>query len=234
MVYFHFIPGGYPIDCGFDMKRGLHERGGWVSHVLFVMSLLSLGMGLFLLGWAVWPVPTDGVQIPISKGILPGAPSGTDYASLADYTLNLSWPRWLRVGDEGEITLTLTSTEQIDDSEEGEVQIVVGEPVRIGLTLTPPAATQASLAPGSDMLMTWKIFSDQSGEYPGKVIVSFGFYDELSNELALVPVVVVDTFIIISALWGMRTGLTMWLGLVGVMLWGVFFLLGRVAQAKGK
>ena len=216
------------------MKRGLHERGGWVSQVFFVMSLLSLGMGLFLLGWAVWPVPTDGVEIPISKGILPGAPSGTDYASLADYTLNLSWPRWLRVGDEGEIILTITSEAGTQEEEaEEDVQIVVGEPYITGLALSPPAATQASLNPGNDMGMAWKVSSDMSGEYPGKVMLSFGFYYE-EDGLYLVPVAVVDTLIIITDLWGMGSGLALWLGLVGLMMWGGFFLLGRIVQAKGK
>lgn len=217
------------------MKRRLHEYKGWISQSLFILSLISLGIGLFLLGWAVWPTPTDGVQIPISRGILPGAPTGSNYASLSDYSLNLSWPRWLRVGDEGEITLALTGTETIqDDSKEGEVQIVVGEPLMTGTTLSPPAATQGSLTPGNEFAMTWKVSSDQRGEYPGKMMVSFGFYDESQDGLALVPVAVVDTLIIISALWGMRSGLTIWLGLVGLMMWGVFFLLGRMAQARGK
>ncbi len=217
------------------MKRRLQESNGWISQALFILSLISLGLGLFLLGWSVWPAPTDGVQIPISRGILPGAPTGTNYDSLSDYSLNLSWPRWLRVGDEGEITLALTGTETIqDDSKEDEVQIVVGEPLMTGITLSPPAATQGSHTPGNEFTMTWKVSSDQRGEYPGKMMVSFGFYDESQDDLALVPVAVVDTLIIISALWGMRSGLTIWLGLVGLMMWGVFFLLGRMAQARGK
>jgi len=216
------------------MKRDFPQHKGWVSQTLFVMSLISLGMGLFLLGWAVWPVPTDGVQIPISKGTLPGAPSGSDYASLTDYQLNLSWPRWLRVSDEGEIALTLAGAETVQsDSNDDEVQIVVGEPLMIGLTLSPPAATQGSLAPGNDMAMTWDVSSNTSGEYHGKVMVSFSFYDETRDQLELVPVAVTDTLIIITSLWGMGSGLAMWFGLVGLMLWGVCFLLGRVAQARG-
>lgn len=217
------------------MNRGLSNRGGWVSQVLYTLSLISLGMGLFLIGWAVWPAPFDGVQIPVSKGILPGAADGSDYASLADYTLSISWPRWLRVGDEGEIQLTLSESEPNHDGVgEGQVQIVMGEPLMKGLTLSPPAATQGSLTPGSDLSMTWDVSTDQPGEYPGKVMVSFGFYDEISDEFDIVPVAVVDSLTIVTGLWGMGAGLAIWIGFVGMMLWGVMFLLGRMAQARDR
>ena len=217
------------------MRSGLPKRGGLISQVLYILSLLCLGVGLFILGWAVWPAPSEGVQIPISKGVLPGAPSGTNYASSTDYTLNVSWPRWLHVDDVGAIQLTLTATEQgQEDANEGEVQIVVADPRINSLKLSPAGTIQANLAPGNDLAMTWEVEVEQSGEFSGKLLVSFGFYDETLDELVVVPVVVVDMLIIVIALWGLGSRLAIWFSLVGIVLWGALFLLGRIAQAKGR
>ena len=217
------------------MRREFPKRGGWVSQVLYILSLVCLGVGLFILGWAVWPAPSEAVQIPISKGVLPGAPSGTNYASLADYTLNVTWPRWLRVGDVGAIQLTLTVTDLgQEDVNEGEVQIVVADPRINSLTLSPAGTIQANLAPGNDLAMTWEVAAEQSGEFSGKLLVFFGFYDETLDDLVAVPVVVVDMLIIVTALWGLGSRLAIWFSLVGIALWGALFLLGRMAQAKGR
>ncbi|MEA3327552.1 MAG: hypothetical protein U9R53_09665 [Chloroflexota bacterium] len=217
------------------MKNGFSNRGGWCSQVLYTLSLVCLGVGLFMLGWAVWPVPTSAVQIPILKGLLPGAPAGTGYASLMDYTLSVSWPRWLRVGDVGSIQLALTETSLGQgDVDEREVQIVVAEPLMGSLTLSPLGTFQANLAPGNDLSMTWDVEAKEDGEYAGKVLVSFGFYDEELDKMMVVPVAVVDALIIFTALWGMGSRLAMWFGLVGIVLWGVLFLLGRMAHVKGR
>ena len=217
------------------MKRGLKDRGGWGSQALYIMSLVCLGVGLFMLGWAVWPSPTEAVQIPISKGILPGAPAGTGYASLMDYTLSVSWPSWLRVGDVGSIQLALTETSSGQgDAGKGEVQIVVAKPLMGSLILSPPGTFQVNLAPGNDLSMTWDVEAKEDGEYAGKVLVSFGFYDEELDKMMVVPVAVVDALIIITTLWGMGSRLAMWFGLVGIVLWGALFLLGRMAHVKGR
>ncbi len=217
------------------MKHRFSNRGGWVSQVLYVLSLMCLGMGLFLLGWAVWPVPTEAVQIPISKGVLPGVPTGTGYASLTDYTLSVSWQRWFRVGDVGTIQLEMNETDpDKGDVGEGEVQIVVAEPLLSSLTLSPPGTIQANLAPSNDLAMIWEVKAGKDGEYHGKVLVSFGFYNEALDEMTIVPVAVVDVLIIVTSLWGMGSRMAMWFGLVGIVLWGALFLMGRMVHVKGR
>jgi hypothetical protein len=63
-------------------------------------------------------------------------------------------------------------------------------------------------------------------------VVSFGFFDETLGELVPVPVAVVDFSIQVVTLWGLARGLVLWLGVVGLVLWGALFILGRVAAGE--
>lgn len=213
------------------MSQRPGARGGWLSQVLFVLSLVFLGLSLFSLGWAVWPAPTAGVRFAIPAGVLPGAPAGTTYASLADYTLNVSWPRWIRAGETGTIIVALSAVESVETrADDRAAQVVLMEPEILALPVEPPGRMQASLAPGQSLNLSWQVVGLLSGQYPGKLIVSFGFYDEVLAELVPVPVAVVDLAIRVRSLWGLETNLVIWLGVVGLVLWGVLFVLGRLAE----
>jgi len=213
------------------MKHRPRAHGGWLSQVLFVLSLIFLGLSLFSLGWAVWPAPSAGVQFAIPAGVLPGAPAGTTYASLADYTLNVSWPRWIRAGETGTIVVALSAVES-HETQAGDraAQVVLVEPEVLALPVEPPGRMQASLAPGQSLNLSWQVVGLLSGQYPGKLNVSFGFYDETLAELIPVPVAVVDMAIRVRSLWGLQANLVIWLGVVGLVLWGVLFVLGRLAE----
>lgn len=213
------------------MKRRPRARGGWLSQVLFVLSLIFLGLSLFSLGWAVWPSPTEGIQFAIPAGVLPGAPAGTTYASLADYTLNVSWPRWIRAGESGSIVVGLSAVESLETQADNRAaQVVLVEPEILALPVEPPGRMQVSLAPGQSLNLSWQVAGLLSGQYPGKLNVSFGFYDEVLAELVPVPVAVVDLAIRVRSLWGLQANLVIWLGVVGLVLWGVLFVLGRLAE----
>jgi len=206
----------------------------WVSQFLFGLSLLFLGFGLFNLGWVVWPAPSDAVQFTIPSGILPGTPAGTTYASLADYALTVSWPVWLRKGETGQIHVKLT---EIDDGKslpepEQKAQVLLVEPSLITLLIEPHGTMQTNLAPGQDLDMVWAVTGTTEGEFPGKVVVSFGFYDAALADLVPVPVAIVDMTVHVTALWGLGSNLVMWFGVVSLILWGMLFLLGRVAQVQ--
>lgn len=213
------------------MRRNAKARGGWLSQFLFVLSLIFLGLGLFSLGWAVWPAPTAGVQIAIPAGVLAGAPAGTTYASLADYTLNVSWPRWIRAGETGTIVVALSAVETGElQAVDRAAQVVLVEPEILALPVDPPGRMQASLASGQSLNLNWQVEGILTGQYPGKLNVSFGFYDETLAELVPVPVAVVDMSIRVRALWGIEASLVIWFGVVGLVLWGTLFVLGRLAQ----
>ena len=213
------------------MKPKPKVRVGWLSQLLFVLSLIFLGLSLFSLGWAVWPAPMAGVQFAIPAGVLPGAPAGTTYASLADYTLDVSWPRWIRAGETGTIVVELSSGESDEAlSEDRIAQVVLVEPEILALPVDPPGRMQASLAPGQTLSLSWQVEGILTGQYPGKLNVGFGFYDDILAELVPVPVAVVDMSIRVTALWGLEAGLVIWLGVVGLVLWGVLFILGRLAE----
>jgi hypothetical protein len=216
------------------MKRRRKGRGGgWLGQLLFTLSLVFLAFGLFNLGWAMWPAPTDAVQFAIPAGVLPGVPAGKTYASVADYTLTVSWPVWVRAGETGTLRVTLTEAAADAGLAAGRpVQVVLVEPAIAALPLDPPGRVQATLAAGQDLDLTWDVDGALAGEYPGKVIVSFGFYDEALAELVTVPVAVVDVTVRVTALWGLEAGLAVWFGLVGLVLWGALFVLGRVAQGR--
>ena len=64
--------------------------------------------------------------------------------------------------------------------------------------------------------------------------VSFAFFDEEEDALVEVPVVVVDVATRVDALWGLERNLVLWLGFVGLVMWGALFLVGRAVEGKDR
>jgi hypothetical protein len=205
-----------------------------LSQILYTLSLAFLAFGSFNLVWGVWPPPTDTVQITIPAGILPAAPEGTDFASLSEYALNVSWPRWLRRGESGTLHLVLTDLvhEPLPTGTERQTQIVLAEPALYPLQLDPLGGVQATLGDDQELLLAWEVESGQQGSFPGKIFVSFGFYDEGSDALVTVPMAVVDIHIQVVTLWGRGSGFAIGLGIVSLVLWGALFVLGRLSAAR--
>jgi hypothetical protein len=199
----------------------------WLSQGLFILSLLCLGFGLFSLGWRVWPAPVDSVQITIPAGVLPGA-EDQSYASLTDYKLVVSWPLWILYGETGRLRVNISGVagEDPPTTTMAQPQIALLEPVILGLPLTPAGRMQGIFSPDQSLDLTWEVQGNLPGEYTGKVYVAFGFYDADWAELASVPVAVVDVQMRVDAMWGLEANLAMWLGLVGMVLWAVLFVLG--------
>lgn len=216
------------------MKRQIRRKNLFLSGFLYALSLVFLAFGLFSLGWIAWPAPTDAVQLEIPAGTLPAAPAGADYISLSDYALSISWPRWVRRGHSGEIHLRLTDLLQnplaVDEARAS--QVVLIEPALYLLPVDPPGGVQANLGDDQDLQITWQVRGEERGAYPGKLYVSFGFFDETLNDLVEVPVAVIDLDIRVIELWGLNSGLVIWLGLAGLLLWGALFVLGRVAAVR--
>ena len=215
-------------------QRKSHQRKDWLSQTLFTLSLVFLGCGLALLGWGVWPLPTDAAQVEIAAGILPGAPAGTTYASMADYTLSVSWPGWVRAGEEGTLQVLLVEEEsEVSGVGDRPVQIILVEPAVAGLVTDPSGRVQVNLAAGQDLDLTWTLEGAEEGAYTGKVYVAFGFTDEEQGELVSVPVAVIDIAFEVKTMWGLEGRMALWLGLVGVALWGALFVLGRAVEGRG-
>ncbi len=214
------------------VKQRNQPRKGWLSQLLLTLSLIFLAFGLFQLGWAVWPIPRDAVQIVIRKGVLPGAPAGKAYESLAEYTLSLSWPIWFRAEQTENIQLAMIEAEALNDPQTTgrEGQIVIFEPVMSNLTLTPPGRIQTNLAAGKELDLIWDVEGEEAGETQGNLYVAFGFYDDALEEVVPVPVAVLDINTRIVSLWGLGVNLVIWLGFMGLVLWGALFVLGRLAQ----
>lgn len=244
------------------MKRKNHPKNRPLSQILYTFSLVFLLLGLFLLAWTVWPVPIDVVQMRIPAGPLPASPPGAEFANLSDYDLRISWPRWVRQGETGQIHLDLTdtylTTQPAGDTQS--VQIILIEPtiVKVSqeypgntdglyesnypLLITPPGSLQANLGDDQDLYLTWQVNGIRRGNYTGKMFVSFGFfYDEAEpaptndpsqEKIIAVPVAVVDFQIRGIQLWGMQPGLVTWFGLLCLVLWGALFILGRVIAER--
>jgi hypothetical protein len=215
-----------------SVKRTFGGRGE--SGVLFGLSLVFLVFGLINLGWAAWPEQQDAVSLDIPSGILPGAPAGTNYEIITDYVLRVSWPLRIRLGEEGEIQVVLLPDmgESEVAEEESATQVVLIDP-RLGmLSVAPAGRLQVNLGLDQPLDTTWTVAGEAVGEYQGKVYVSFGFYEEAEEELVPVPVAVVDVAIRLVALWGLSRPMAIWLGFVGLALWGALFLLGRWVQLR--
>ena len=214
---------------------GQGQRRKRLSRALYALSLAMLIFGLANLGWAVWPAPTDARTFTIPAGPLPGAPSGTNYASQADYTLQVSWPRWIRSGEAGQIVASLSeASAPVDETQPRQTQIVLLSPSVINLPLDPAGQTQINLGPGQELTQAWTVDGGDAGDHPGKLVAAFGFYDDALGQLVPVPVAVVDLSIQVVTLWGLARGLVLWLGVVGLVLWGALFILGRVVEGEGR
>ena len=216
------------------MSQGMDGRRKWLSQLLYGLSLLFLVLGLVHLGWAVWPTPTDAVTFNIPAGVLPGAPADSTFASLSSYALRMNWPRWMRMGEEGLLVLQLADLDgSLDPPVMGQAaQVVLVEPVIPGIRVYPSGQVQANLADEQHLDLSWTVEGLHRGDFPGKVYVSFGFYDDVMAELVPVPLAVVDVSIQVTALWGLPSGMAVWFGLVGMVFWGIFFILGRIVSLK--
>ncbi len=215
------------------MKNRKSSKSRRLGQFLYVLSLLFLAFGLFSIGWVVWPVPREAVTITLPAGVLPGAPVGATFASLVDYTLNITWPRWLRAGEDGTIWITLSEDEvNVVEGDDRPVQIVLAESILGSLSIEPSGQQQASMGAGQNLELKWAVSGSSSGVFPGEVIVSFGFYDQDLSELVPVPVAVVDIEVNVIRFLGMKSQMGIWLGLIGLAFWGALFLFGRFIQTK--
>ncbi|MDF1519445.1 MAG: hypothetical protein RQ728_00020 [Brevefilum sp.] len=202
-----------------------------LSQGLFILSLLFLAIGLFGVGWSAWPAPWDGVTMTIPAGILPGAPPGKTYASHADYILKVSWPRWMRLKEDGNIKLFFSEVEDAtQDGLDRPVQVVIGEANLAGLPIEPTGQIQTNLGAGQDLELWWAVPPIHTGDFSGELILSFGFFEEESPAMITVPVAVVDYEIKVISLFGMERNLVLWLGFVSLVLWGALFVIGRAVQ----
>lgn len=214
------------------MKPRVRSKGRRLSQFLYSLSLVFLGLSLFSLGWAVWPSPMDAVQINVPAGPLPAAPGEVRFSSLSDYSLEISWPRWVRRGESGGLHLRLTDLDPLPQTDRDASQVLLAEPALYPLRVDPPGSIQANLGDDQSLTVTWAVVGEQRGTYEGKLYVSFGFFDEAEDTLIAIPVAVVDLHIQVVELWGLTPGLVIWFGLLGLVLWGALFLLGRVAEVR--
>lgn len=213
------------------LTKAPRAKNRQLSGLLYALSLIFLGMGLVNLGWAVWPTPVDAKAFTIPAGPLPGAPPGTAYTSLGDIVLEVSWPRWIRAGEEGQISAAFSAVDEGEAANPAQgPQVILVEPSLMMLQVDPPGRIQVTLGGGQDLTLTWAVEGETAGAYPGKVVVAFGFFDEDMGELVAIPVAVVDVAIRVVALLGLTRRLALWFGVVGLALWGAVFLLGRMAQ----
>lgn len=213
------------------MNKGNFSKNKRLGQVLYILSLMFLAFGLFGIGWVLWPNPREAVTINLPEGVLPGAPAGETYASLADYSLSVTWPRWLRAGEEENIRVFLAEQEpNAVEVEDRPVQVVMIEPSVSSLMIQPSGQMQASMGTGQDLELSWEVSGGVPGAHQGEVIVTFGFYDQELSELVPVPVAVVDIELRIVQLFGLQSQMVLWFGLIGLVFWGALFLLGRAVQ----
>lgn len=215
------------------MNKRKSPQTKWMGKGLYILSLVFLAIGLFSIGWVVWPTPREAATIHLPKGVLPGAPAGEDYASLADYILSLTWPRWVRAGEKGNIRVYLSEDgSNLAEVEDRPTQVVMVQPNPGILSIEPSGQVQASVGAGQDLELSWEITGSWPGEYPGEVVISFGFWDEEAAEMIPVPVAVMDIEVKILRLFGLESQMILWFGLVGMVFWGALFLWGRLVQQK--
>lgn len=201
-----------------------------MSKGIFTLSLVCLITGLFLLAWRLRPAPAEAVETIIPKGVLPAAPQGENFASLSDYRILISWPRWIWREEIGTIGFTLTDLDDtpVLNEQTGNVQVLSLELDLFPLFVEPQGDLQVNIADEQDLVLEWEVVGQERGVFPGKVYLSFNFFDEARQTFTSVAVAVIDIKIEVIDLWGMKPGMVTWLGFIALLLWGVFLLLSRV------
>jgi len=189
---------------------------------------------MFALGWKVFPSPVDGVHINIPAGALPGAPEGDGFVSLSEYSLKITWPRWIRRGETGLLRLSLTDLDPAPAALVDSTQIVMVEPALFPLQVDPMGEIQVSMGDDQTLQLLWKVKGEQSGKYAGKLYISFGFFDEPGHALMAIPVAVVDVNLRVIELRALSSGLLIWVGLLSLVLAFGLFILGKAASKRTK
>ncbi len=213
-------------------KRSKISRN--MNPVLSSISLVWLIFGLFLLAWRLWPPPIDANDVIIPKGDLPAAPDGEHFATISDYQITVSWPRWIRRGEKDIIKLSLIDLDH--QSSAGDhaqiVQIVSIEPIAHPLNINPQGSLQVHMGDEQNLYLEWEISGDKIGSYPGKIYFYFNFYDESNQNFIKVPAAVIDFEIKVTDLWGLTSGAALWIGFIALLFWGIFLLLAMITVLK--
>ncbi len=203
----------------------------FLSRLLFALSLFFLAFGLVSLGWAMWPTSQSALVLTIPSGVLPGAPAGTVYASPFESILTVTWPRRVRLGQTGPLWVDVTPSDPtVSEAVKEDLQVILVEPVLPGIKLDPPGLVQGNLSADQPLSFAWTLEPLEKGTFFGKVYISFGFYEEATDEMKAVPVAVVDFDVQAVSLWGLEANLVLWLGVIGLVFWGACFIIGRFLQ----
>lgn len=209
------------------VKYSIHP--GWLA-----VSLVCLFVSLFLLTWSLWSSPSDSAEIFIPEGFLPVTHDDARFKSQSDYSVAVSWSRWIRRGESGAIKLYLKdlSHNNISGDQSQTVQILSVEPVLHYFSIDPPGALQVTIGDEQDLALEWSVKAERQGSFLGKVYLSFVFFDDINTSLVTLPVAVLDFNIDVIDLWGMPSSFTKWLGFSFLFLWGIFLLLAKKSVLK--
>lgn len=182
--------------------------------------LIALG----LLGWAAWPLPADQSQVflrpdflslPQSLHLPPGA--------VQPRILVLTWPRVVRLGDSGRITLDVlpdpaSSTTLTVDGVQPNLMVDARLEIPDARLLPPPGLVSQTLLTGQSLHFEWRVAPYRATEINGVAWVYYRFVVSETGQQEQVLVAVKPVQMQVVSLAGLSAGVVRAAGWVGVVL----------------
>jgi len=199
----------------------------FIKKLPLLIGLIFLLFSAILLVWRLLPSERLEQRLTIPAGLLPASPEGLELTTHQDISLWLRWPKQIKAGDTAEVWLQINPGEVLESFPANEdYQIVLSaELAMIGLGQSPQGEIQTAFDESRPTTLTWQLQGDIEGEYQGALWVNLDFVDK-NGEMIEVPIAALDIQAEIKSLWGLNTISATWLGMLGLLLWGVTMIWG--------
>ncbi|MCD6401102.1 MAG: hypothetical protein J7L73_04150, partial [Anaerolineales bacterium] len=103
--------------------------------------------------------------------------------------------------------------------------LLSAELAMIGLGQSPQGEIQTAFDESRITTLTWQLQGDIEGEYQGTLWVNLDFMDK-NGEMIEVSIAALDIQTEVKGLWGLNSISATWLGMLGLLLWGVMMIWG--------
>jgi len=192
-----------------------------------VIGLIFLLFSAIMLVWRLLPSERLEQKLTIPAGLLPASPEGLDLRLHQDISLCLRWPKQVKAGDTAEVWLQINPgkvLESISANEDCQI-LLSAELAMIGLGQSPQGEIQTAFDESRVTTLTWQLQGDIEGEYQGTLWVNLDFMDK-NGEMIEVSIAALDIQTEVKGLWGLNSISATWLGMLGLLLWGVMMIWG--------
>lgn len=183
--------------------------------VRYVSSIILLAVSIFTLVWAELPNQRQAVSqfVEPTEMQVPNTGSGVVPTVLEIRQIRLEWPKFMRIGDSGFVTLVFEPVKseiiapkpqaELTNVYEGYNLMAEGRLDVAGMQVSPANPRRASMPPGQNVSFKWTIRPSKAVTYPGEMWLSIRFLPLDGGEAIPVPIFVQGVNIHASSLLGL-------------------------------